>query len=118
MFILVSLLAKVLDSLKRDSGFILGGDFPLTCTVKDNMFKRAKLHLNIVGYSSHDFRATYGTQLRENGVSSIEGAGLMGHADSRMFDRVYARTRHDGIMKQAKTLEQIMCLNAPKTSCP
>ncbi len=31
----------------------------------------------------------------------------MGHADTRMVETTYARTRHEGVMKHQKTLEMI-----------
>ena len=31
----------------------------------------------------------------------------MGHADTRMVETTYARTRHEGVMKHRKTLETL-----------
>ena len=31
----------------------------------------------------------------------------MGHADTRMVETVYARTRHEGVMKQLEAVEAI-----------
>lgn len=51
-------------------------------------------------YDNHDWRATYGTQLKEAGLSSAIVADLLGHADTRMVETTYAISRHQGIMKQ------------------
>ena len=58
-------------------------------------------------YNNHDWRATFGTQLKERGLSSAQVADLMRHADTRMVETTYARTRHEGVMKHQKTLEMI-----------
>ncbi len=58
-----------------------------------------------------NFRTTYATQLKEYGCSSAIVADLMGHADTRMVETIYARTRHEGILKQLDFLER---LNAPE----
>ena len=50
----------------------------------------------------------YGTQLKERGVSSAIVADLMGHADTRMVETIYARTRHEGVMKQLTSIESIL----------
>ena len=63
--------------------------------------------LGIVGYTDYDFRSTFGTQLKESGKTSAEVADLMGHADTRMVETVYARTRHEGVMKHLKFIEEM-----------
>lgn len=39
--------------------------------------QRQKL-LGIEGYNNHDFRTTFGTQLKENGMTSAQVADLLG----------------------------------------
>ena len=34
-------------------------------------------------------------------------ADLLGHADTRMIETTYARTRHEGIMKQRNAIEAL-----------
>lgn len=64
-------------------------------------------HLGLKGYSDADFRTTFGTQMKEMGKTSAEVADMMGHADTRMVERVYARTRHEGVMKHLSAVEEI-----------
>lgn len=45
--------------------------------------------------------------MKEYGKTSAEVADLMGHADTRMVERVYARTRHEGVMKHLYAVEKI-----------
>ena len=49
----------------------------------------------------------YIEELKESGLSSAIVADLMGHADTRMVETVYARTRHEGVMKQLEAVEAI-----------
>src|SRR2546425_5097005 len=45
--------------------------------------------------SSHDLRRTFGTWLRADGVPVSVDAAMLGHADSRMAERVYAKLPPD-----------------------
>ena len=45
--------------------------------------------------------------MKEMGKISAEVADMMGHADTRMVERVYARTRHEGVMKHLSAVEEI-----------
>lgn len=63
--------------------------------------------MGIEGYNNHDFRTTFGTQLKENGMTSAQVADLMGHADTRMVETVYARTREEGIQKRRVDIEKL-----------
>lgn len=58
-------------------------------------------------YSLYDFRTTYGTELCEAGLTSKQVGDMMGHADARMVETVYGRRRHEGIMKQRETLNEL-----------
>lgn len=62
-------------------------------------------HLGIVGFCAYDFRTTFATQLKESGMATSAIADLMGHADTRMVETVYARTRKEGVMKHLDALE-------------
>ena len=55
-------------------------------------------------FNNYDFRTTYGTELCEAGLSSKQVGDMMGHADTRMVETVYARSRHEGIMRQRDML--------------
>ena len=86
---------------------VLGGDAPWCYSKKSRISAAAFRVLGIVGYSEADFRTTFGTQLKESGKTSAEVADLMGHADTRMVETVYARTRHEGVMKHLTDIEKI-----------
>lgn len=64
--------------------------------------------LGIYGkYNNHGWRSTFGSQLKEQGMSSALVADLLGHADTRMVETTYARTRHEGVMKQREAVERL-----------
>ena len=69
---------------------------------KSNPYSATALN---TAYSCYDFRTTFATQLKESGMSSANVADLMGHADTRMVETIYARTRHEGVMKQLPFLQ-------------
>ena len=100
-------LVDILRPEQQPRGFILGGDKPWCYSHKTQVSKRALAHLRLEGYSDADFRTTFGTQIKEYGKTSAEVADLMGHADTRMVERVYARTRHEGVMKHLYAVEKI-----------
>ncbi|MBE5800320.1 MAG: hypothetical protein E7321_10290 [Clostridiales bacterium] len=68
-------------------------------------YRRAFKHLGIIGFCSYDFRTTFATQLKESGMASSAIADLMGHADTRMVETIYARRRKEGVMKYLSALE-------------
>ena len=57
--------------------------------------------------TSYDFRTTYATELCEAGLTSKQVADKMGHKDTRMVDRMYARTRHESVMVNAEVLDKL-----------
>ena len=73
----------------------------------ERMYRKVFKSLGISGYNNHDWRTTFGTQLKEAGITSAQVADLMGHADTRMVEKTYAPTRHESIMKHKNTLERI-----------
>ncbi len=100
-------LVDILLPERQPSGFICGGEHPWcyskAARVSDSAFK----HLGLEGYTDYDFRATFGTQLKESGMTSAQVADVMGHADTRMVETVYARARHEGIMKRLAEVEKL-----------
>ena len=105
--LLAQKVVSILSDVQKDSGFVLGGEKPWCYSKKSRVSKAAFKDLGISGYTDADFRTTFGTQMKEAGKSSAQVADLMGHADTRMVERVYARTRHEGVMKLREDVERI-----------
>ena len=102
-----TILVSILRPYRQAQGYIFGGDKPWCYSHKERVSKSAFAHLGISGYSDSDFRTTFGTQMKEAGKTSAEVADLMGHADTRMVERVYARARHEGVMKHLAAVETL-----------
>lgn len=112
--ILPKALVSILLPHRQESGYVIGGDSPLCYSTLARHEREGRNKLGIPTYSLHDFRATYGTQLKENGLTSAQIADLLGHADTRMVETVYARTRTESILKRREDVER---LSAAYTEC-
>lgn len=104
-------LLDIFNGSKKEGGYIIHGKdnySPIPQATWKRMIDSAFECLGIKGkYVPYDFRATYATQFKENGMTSAQVADLMGHADTRMVETIYARTRHQSIMKHAKEIEEL-----------
>ena len=89
-------------------GWALGGEKLLCYSTFKRTYQAAFEKLGIKGRcSNYDFRITFGTELCEAGLSSKQVGDMMRHADTRMVETVYARTRHESIMKHRDMLNQL-----------
>lgn len=110
-FILPKPLVDILLPERIDSGFVIHGKDPeelLAFSTAQRMYRNAFIELGIGEYNNHDWRTTYATELKESGMTSAQVADLLGHADTRMVETVYARARHDGIMKNKLAIDCIL----------
>ncbi len=99
---------QILKDATCKEGYVLGGEKPLCYSTFKRTYQAAFEKLGIKGKcSNYDFRTTFGTELCEAGLSSKQVGDMMGHADTRMVETVYARTRHEGIMKHRNMLDQL-----------
>ncbi|MBR3739459.1 MAG: site-specific integrase [Clostridia bacterium] len=107
-FIIPQPLLDILLPVENKTGFIIHGEDcsrAIAMSSFGKLYRRAFEILGIKGFNNHDWRTTFGTQMKESGLTSAQVADLMGHADTRMVETVYARTRHEGVMKHKNTLE-------------
>lgn len=103
-------LIEILNEVSQKEGYLVGscnGSKPMAATNYRQMYKRVFRLMGLQGYTNHDFRTTFATQLCEQGISSKEVADLMGHADTRMVETIYARRRHEGIMKHTDLINSM-----------
>ena len=110
-FILPEALIEILRPLQQPSGFVIHGKDPETpapFSTLRRIFQGAFKELGIFGkYDNHDWRATFGTQLKDSGLTSAQIADLLGHADTRMVETTYAPTRHESIMRHEMLLNAL-----------
>lgn len=85
-------------------------------TVNEALFCRAFLAAHKLVYTENAFFTPNGCMVDEAplqaamfqmGKTSAEVADMMGHADTRMVERIYARTRDEGVMKHLSAVEEI-----------
>ena len=109
-FVIPEPLAQILESSRNKKGFIIHGKDetkPVPFSTLRRLYRAAFKQLGVEGYDNHDWRATFGTQLKEAGITSAQVADLMGHADTRMVETTYAPTRHESIMMHKNTLNKL-----------
>ena len=110
-FIIPDALKEILEPLQKESGYVIHGrdpEAPCYFATLRRTYRNAFKTLGIYRlYDNHDWRATFGTQLKEANLTSAQVADLLGHADTRMVETVYAVTRHQGIMKHENLLNAL-----------
>ena len=106
-FLITSKPQAILKAAQKESGFILGGESPWCYSRTQRVKRRAFKHLGISGYTPYDFRTTFATRAKESGQTSAQVADLLGHKGTRMVERIYARTRHQSVMKQLEVIERL-----------
>ena len=107
-FIIPQPLLEILRQADHEAEFIIHGEnpnSPMAMSSFTKMYTKAFHTLRIDQYNNHDWRTTLGTQLKEAGMTSAQVADILGHADTRMVETVYARRRHEGVMKHKDTLD-------------
>lgn len=102
---------QILRHTRKKKGYIIHGrtsEDPASYSTFKRTYTDAFRSLGMNGkYCNYDYRTTYGTELTENGFTSKQVADLMGHADTRMVETVYARRRHEGIMLHKEKLNEM-----------
>lgn len=109
-FIIPQPLYEILEQVQDRTGFVIHGEdsaVPMPMSSFAKMYRKAFSILGIQNYNNHDWRTTLATQLKESGMTSAQVADIMGHADTRMVETVYARARHEGIMKHKNAIETL-----------
>lgn len=104
-------LKNLLEPHQEKSGYVIHGrklEEPASQSTMKRTYQKAFELLGIKGkFNNHDWRTTFGTQMKERGMTSAQVADLLGHADTRMVETVYARTRKQGILKHQEAIEKM-----------
>ena len=110
-FIIPEALYAIMAPLAKPSGFVIHGRDPESPAPFSTLRRTYRAGFQACGlgnnYTNHDWRATFGTQLKESGLTSAQVADLLGHADTRMVETTYARTRHEGVMKHKNAVNSL-----------
>ena len=108
--ILVPAVVNILQSATKKEGYIIHGkdaNAPCPRTTYVKLYKKAFTELGIEGYTPYDFRSNFATECIEGGMTSKQVADMMGHADTRMVETVYATKRNEGILKNKNSLASL-----------
>ena len=108
---LQNLMETIIDEIKaymQDEETMMAGSYVTRSRLQRNAWK----HVGLEGKQicPYDFRANFATMLYESGKSDKQVADMMGHADTRMVDTVYAPARKEGILQHKETCESFFGL--------
>ena len=108
---LVPEVVAVMNTVENKNGFVVHGRDPLSPCPRSTYVKtydEAFKQLGIKGYVPYDFRTNFATECCEAGLTPKQTADLMGHSDTRMVEKVYAKSRSEGIIKLRSRLSEVM----------
>lgn len=91
-------LAMLLHPHVGATGFIIGGDKPISLTTYKNMFKRIEQQIDLQGATAHIFRHSYLTLLDEAGVSPKIIQAIAGHGDIKITMNRYVHEREKDVI--------------------
>lgn len=117
--ILVPAAVKILQSATKKAGYVVHGkdlNAPCPRTTYVKLYKKTFAELGIEEYSPYDFRSNFATECTEAGFTSKQVADMMGHADTRMVERVYSTKRKEGILQHRARLAELTEKYAEKTT--
>lgn len=110
-FIIPEPLWHILNGCTEKRGYIIHGrnpEEPACHSTHQRIYRRAFKFLGIYKkYNNHDWRSTFGTQLKESGLTSAQVADMLGHSDTRMVETVYAPMRKASVLKNAAAVEDL-----------
>lgn len=100
---------KVIEGIQplQESGFIVGGDQPLTYQQQKRSFEKLRKSLGIERYTPHDFRGTCLTEWIESGMPLLTASKMLGHANTKVTEQCYFKLRKK-IIEEARQYMQAM----------
>lgn len=105
----IPLLEKMIEGIMplQDSGFIVGGDKPLTYQQQKRTFDKMRKALGVEEYTSHDFRDTCATEWREAGMPLDIVSKMLGHANTKVTEKCYVKFRETGIEEARRYMDAV-----------
>ena len=108
---LVPDVVAVLRQVENKMGYVVHGKdnmSPCPRTTYVKTYTAAFRQLGIDGYVPYDFRTNFATECCEQGFTAKQTADMMGHADTRMVEKVYAKRRSEGVIQYREELSRMM----------
>ena len=91
----------------ESTGFILGGEDPLTYQQQKRSFNKIRAAFGLEAYSAHDFRNTCATEWQENGMSLENISRVLGHSSTKVTEKYYVKFREKALGEARDVMEQI-----------
>ena len=88
------------------TGYVLGGDTPLTYQQQKRSFDKIRKTFNLEAFSAHDFRDTCATEWQESGMPMATISRLLGHASSAVTEKYYVKFREASLRTARSLMEQ------------
>ena len=92
----------------EESGFIIGGENPLTASAYRAMWKRIQKTIEVHGATPHILRHSYLTYAvgETNDYKTVQG--ISGHADLFTLLNTYAHSQDDKVLELSEKMAQIL----------
>ena len=101
----------ILSQVEDRTGYVIHGRDKMSPCPRSTYVKtysEAFKQLGIKGYEPYDFRTNFATECCEAGFTAKQTADMMGHADTRMVEKVYAKRRSEGVIQYREALSHMM----------
>ncbi len=100
----------VLDALEpmQKSGFIIGGESPITMTTYNNTMKRIKKTIDLHGATAHVFRHSYLTYMAGMETDGKTLQTIAGHSTIGMTMNRYVHAQPDKIISAGKKMHELL----------
>ena len=89
----------------RKSGYVIGGQQPLTCQQDKRLWDKLRKRYHLEGYSRHDFRATCATVGFEQGIPLLTIQAMLGHEDSKTTTKYYTKVRESSLWEAKRIMD-------------
>lgn len=109
--ILVPDVIAVLSQVENKTGYVVHGRDTMSPCPRSTYVKtysEAFTQIGIKGYEPYDFRTNFATECCESGFTAKQTADMMGHTDTRMVEKVYAKRRLEGVVQYREALSRMM----------
>ncbi len=100
-------IAQVLNEIKRDGEYVVGGKAPLDPRTYQNRFKRYLRAASIKEYNFHALRHTFATNCIDNDMDVKSLSEILGHANIQITLNKYVHPTMDAKRRQLAVLDSV-----------
>ena len=92
----------------QKSGFIIGGESPITMRTYNNTWRRIKKTIDLHGATAHIFRHSYLTYMAGNNTDVKTLQTIAGHSKIDMTMNQYVHAQPDKIIEAGKKMHALL----------